>query len=99
MGLAGLKARLGENLVRCRKGAGLSQEELGLLSSLHRSEISQIERGLRVARADTLVKLAGGLAVPVGDLFDGLIWEPGSIRRGAFEVSGSGRVEASRKSR
>lgn len=84
-----IKDRLGQNLVRCRRRAGLSQEELSALASLHRTEISHLERGLRIARADTLVKLAGGLSMPVGDLFEGLAWEPGSFRPGGFRLAES----------
>jgi transcriptional regulator with XRE-family HTH domain len=54
--------RFGENLMIYRKRAGLSQEELGFRASLHRTEISQLERGVRLARIDTLVKLAGALS-------------------------------------
>ena len=84
-----IKNHLGENLRRARKRAGLSQEELSVLALLHRTAVGQLERGERVARADTLVKLAGGLSIPVGELFDGLSWEPGSIRAGGFEIAGA----------
>jgi transcriptional regulator with XRE-family HTH domain len=47
-----------DNLVRQRKLADLSQDELSVRASVHRTEISQLERGLRIARIDTLVKLA-----------------------------------------
>ena len=87
-GVRDLKALLGDNLARCRKQAGLSQEELSWRAGLHRTEISQLERGLRVARADTLLKLASALEVPVGDLFEGLAWQPGDMRRGRFELAG-----------
>lgn len=69
-------ARFGNNLVRCRKRAGLSQEELGFRASLHRTEIGMLERGVRVARIDTLVKLAGAIGVTPEDLLDGLLWTP-----------------------
>lgn len=36
--------RFGDNLVRCRKFAGLSQDELSIRASVHRTEISQLER-------------------------------------------------------
>ena len=55
--------RFGENLRRARKGAGLSQEELGVRASLHRTEIGLLERGERIPRIDTLVKLAARLGV------------------------------------
>jgi transcriptional regulator with XRE-family HTH domain len=37
----------GGNLRRLRKDAGISQEELGLRCSLHRTEIGLLERGAR----------------------------------------------------
>jgi transcriptional regulator with XRE-family HTH domain len=81
-----IAAGFGRNLVRCRKRAGLSQEELGFLAALHRTEIGMLERGIRLARIDTLVKLAGALGVPPGDLLDGLDWSPGDPRAGRFTV-------------
>ncbi len=65
----------GLNLLALRKRAKLSQEELGFLASLHRTEISQLEKGARLARIDTLVKLAGALSVPRGDLLKGMTWK------------------------
>jgi transcriptional regulator with XRE-family HTH domain len=79
--------RFAENLTRCRKRAGMSQEELGIGASLHRTEISQLERGLRVARIDTLVKLAGTLSISPCDLLEGIQWSPGSTTSGEFEVA------------
>ncbi|HSS32898.1 MAG TPA: helix-turn-helix transcriptional regulator [Solirubrobacterales bacterium] len=72
-----IAACFAENLIRCRKRAGISQEELGIRASLHRTEISQLERGLRIARIDTLVKLAGALSIPPYELIDGIAWTPG----------------------
>jgi transcriptional regulator with XRE-family HTH domain len=79
-------ARFGENLMLYRKRANLSQEELGFRASLHRTEISQLERGVRLARIDTLVKLAGALSIPPGDLLKGMAWTPGRTRVGRFKV-------------
>jgi transcriptional regulator with XRE-family HTH domain len=76
--------RFGGNLATCRKQAGLSQEELGVRASLHRTAVGQLERGERVARADTLVKLAGSLGVPAEELLGGLAWTPGSVVAGHF---------------
>jgi transcriptional regulator with XRE-family HTH domain len=81
-----IAARFAENLARCRRQADLSQEELGVRASLHRTEISQLERGLRVARIDTLVKLAGGLSVSPIELLDGIDWSPGRTTVGEFNV-------------
>jgi transcriptional regulator with XRE-family HTH domain len=77
-------ALFAENLVRYRKQAGMSQEELGWGASLHRTEISQLERGLRLARIDTLVKLAGTLSVSPCELLEGIEWSPGSTTKGTF---------------
>lgn len=74
----------GRNLARCRKRAGLSQEEVAVRASLHRTAVGQIERGERVARVDTLVKLAGSLGLPPGELLVGLDWEPGGTQLGRF---------------
>jgi transcriptional regulator with XRE-family HTH domain len=84
-----IAARFGENLVRCRKGANLSQEELGFRASLHRTEIGQLERGVRLARIDTLIKLAGALSVSPLELLDGMDWTPGGTRIGQFRVRDS----------
>lgn len=46
-------ARFGDNLVRVRKRSGLSQDELSARASTHRTEVSQLERGLRIPRIDT----------------------------------------------
>lgn len=74
----------GENLRESREKAELSQEELGLQADLHRTEISQLERGLRVPRIDTLVKLAACLDVAPGDLLDGMEWQPARLVAGGF---------------
>jgi transcriptional regulator with XRE-family HTH domain len=83
-----IAARFGDNLARQRKGADISQEELGLRASLHRTEISQLERGLRIARIDTLVKIRDALEVPADDLLDGISWHSGDYRPGRFLAEG-----------
>ncbi len=84
--LVDVAARFGENLLRCRKRTGLSQEELSFRASLHRTEIGMLERGIRLARVDTLVKLAGALEVAPEELLEGLVWTPGEPRRGQFDT-------------
>lgn len=83
-----IAARFAENLVNCRQSAGISQEELGFRASLHRTEIGQLERGVRLARIDTLIKLAGALEVSPLALLEGMDWNPGSTMVGSFEVRG-----------
>lgn len=76
--------QFGRNLAYCRKRAKLSQEELAVRASLHRTAVGQLERGERVARVDTAVKLAGSLGIPPGELLAGMGWNPGGTRIGAF---------------
>jgi transcriptional regulator with XRE-family HTH domain len=80
-----IAARFGDNLARCRKRADLSQDELSVRASLHRTEISQLERGLRIARIDTLIKLVGSLEVSPDELLAGMSWDPGGTRIGKFK--------------
>lgn len=79
--------RFGENLRRLRKGAGISQEELALRCSLHRTEIGLLERGARVPRIDTLIKIASGLGVRIDcKLLDGISWNPATTEAGGFKI-------------
>lgn len=82
----------GENLRRARGRAGISQEELGLRSSLHRTEIGLLERGERVPRIDTLIKVASALSIPPGELLVGIDWTPGSMTTtdGSFAFAPAG---------
>ncbi|MGN6557133.1 MAG: helix-turn-helix domain-containing protein, partial [Solirubrobacterales bacterium] len=66
--------RLGRNVFLARRRVTLSQEELGRLASLHRTEIGLVEGGRRLPRADTLIKLAAALDVSVEDLLAGIEW-------------------------
>lgn len=76
------------NLRQARKRSGLSQEEVGWLASLHRTEIGLLETGARTPRIDTLVKIAAAVDVPVEcPLLDGITWTPGSTQAGAFTLS------------
>lgn len=84
-----LAARFGDNLARHRKLADLSQDELSIRASVHRTEISQLERGLRLPRIDTLVKLRSSLEVSADDLLDGITWSPGDYRPGGFKERGA----------
>ncbi len=68
----------GRRLWYRRRLADLNQESLALRVGLHRSEVSEVERGLRVPRLDTILRLAGGVEVPPCDLVTGLRWQPGS---------------------
>jgi transcriptional regulator with XRE-family HTH domain len=69
---------------RHRNRAGLSQEELGFRASLHRTEIGILERGIRLPRLDTIIKIAGAIEIDPCVLLDGMTWHPGVIRQGSF---------------
>ncbi len=79
--------KFGENLLRCRRRADLSQEELGVRASLHRTEIGLLENGRRVARIDTLIQLAGAMSIPPGQLLEGIHWNAGDTATGKFAIS------------
>jgi transcriptional regulator with XRE-family HTH domain len=84
----------GQNLAAHRKEAGLSQEELGFRANLHRTEVGMLERGIRLPRIDTLIKVAGSLGVPPGELLKGLDWTPRSATTGAFRIDDDGDRDA-----
>ena len=85
-----IAGQFGDNLARVRRAADMSQDELSVRASVHRTEISQLERGLRVARIDTLAKLSSSLEVDPGELMVGIAWDPGDIRRGQFRERANG---------
>jgi len=78
---------LGRNLWMARRRAGYSQEALGNLCGLHRTEIGFVENGERLPRVYTLLKLSGALDVNVERLLDGIEWSPpGPAAGGSFVV-------------
>jgi transcriptional regulator with XRE-family HTH domain len=86
---AAVAERFAANLGRVRRREGLSQEELAVRASLHRTEIGRLESGGRACRIDTLIRLAGAMAVPPGELLDGIAWVPAPERHGAFAFGSS----------
>jgi transcriptional regulator with XRE-family HTH domain len=79
--------KFGRNLWRCRRRAALSQEELGARAGLHRTEIGMLEHGTRLARVDTLMKLAGSLGISPAELLEGIHWTPGISSEGGFSIN------------
>ena len=61
---------LGAQLRRLRLDRRLTQETLAELASLNYKYIGRVELGKADPGADVLVRLARGLGVPVGELFD-----------------------------
>lgn len=80
--------RFGRNLRKARHRAGFSQVELGRRTLLHRTHIGFMEKGERLPRVDTLVKLTSALAVGAEeDLLQGIEWlVPDPSRPGGFSV-------------
>ena len=62
-GVPNANAALGRKISDLRKSAGISQEELADRASIHRTYVSQLERGLKspTITIDVLVKLAKAL--------------------------------------
>jgi transcriptional regulator with XRE-family HTH domain len=67
--------RFAQNLRRRRTAVGISQEELGERTELHRTEISLLERAGREPRFATMLKLAGALGTTPNDLCAGTGWD------------------------
>lgn len=59
------------NLRQLREERGWSQERLGFESDVHMGHVSKIERGERNPGVRTVAKLARGLSVSAGALFEG----------------------------
>jgi transcriptional regulator with XRE-family HTH domain len=72
--------RFAVNLRRARDKAGISQEELGYVCDLHRTEVSLLERAGREPRLATIIKLASALDTTPGALCEGIGWMPKARR-------------------
>jgi len=59
---------LGRAIESFRKKAEISQGDLGAACGLHATHISGLERGVRNATYESLVRLATGLGTTVGEL-------------------------------
>jgi transcriptional regulator with XRE-family HTH domain len=82
-----LAVAFGKNLWRQRRvEAKLSQTALGARVQVHRVEIGELERGVRLPRLDTILKLSAGVDVPPRVLLAGLYWRPGRYIEGDFYV-------------
>jgi transcriptional regulator with XRE-family HTH domain len=76
--------RIGSNIEWQRRRLRISQETVAFRAEIHRTQITMFENGLRVPKTDTLVRLAGALEVPVGDLVAGVGWTPGVRGPGSY---------------
>jgi transcriptional regulator with XRE-family HTH domain len=66
-------ARLGRAVRELRARRGLSQEELGYRSGLHRNYVGAIERGEINPTFRVLLKLERGLQLPLSEIIQ--LWE------------------------
>jgi transcriptional regulator with XRE-family HTH domain len=65
-----IRARLGRNIKRLRSDKGWSQEQYAFEAGIHRTYVSDIERGARNPTISVVEKLAKPLGVPPGRLLD-----------------------------
>ncbi|MDP9412791.1 MAG: helix-turn-helix domain-containing protein [Pseudomonadota bacterium] len=65
-----VRKRLGSNVRRLREAKGWSQEVFADEAGIHRTYVSDIERGARNPTISVVEKLARPLGVPAGSLLD-----------------------------
>jgi transcriptional regulator with XRE-family HTH domain len=68
-GMPNIKERFGKAIRRRRRELDLSQEELAERAELHRTYISDIERGDRNPSLENIEKLAKALEISIADIF------------------------------
>jgi transcriptional regulator with XRE-family HTH domain len=84
---------VGTRLRAVRLRAGKSQEAVAIAAGIHRTEVGLIERGKRMPRYDTILKLAGSLEVEPSEFFEGMRWVADHRARGgrfATRLNGDG---------
>jgi transcriptional regulator with XRE-family HTH domain len=91
-----LAQRFGRNVWRSRRRADLTQDELGGLTELSRVDIGAVERGERLPRLDTILKLAAGTETSTCALLEGLRWRPGYYVEGTFNIEDEAKPSADR---
>jgi transcriptional regulator with XRE-family HTH domain len=81
-----INARIAERVRLLRSGAGLSLEALAARCDVSRSMLSLVERGETSATAVVLEKIATGLGVTLGSLFDAPAGAPNPVSTAADRV-------------
>jgi DNA-binding XRE family transcriptional regulator len=94
---ARLAHHFGGNLRRARRRADLSQMQLARLVELNRVDVGQLERGRRLPRLDTILKLSAGVEQSSRVLLAGLRWRPGYYVEGDFCVGDASEAGAAAK--
>jgi transcriptional regulator with XRE-family HTH domain len=62
------EALLGKEIARLRKRIGLSPEELGFRAEVHRTYVSQLERGLKSPTLSMILRLSRALKASASKL-------------------------------
>ena len=65
-----IQKKIGDKIRELRKQKGLSQEKIAFRSGLHRTYISDVERGFRNVSIKNIDKIAKALGVSIKSLFD-----------------------------
>lgn len=94
--------QIGMNIRKIRPRADMSQDDLARRSGIHHTEISLLERGGRIPRLDTCIRILESTGADARDLVEGVGWEePGRWdQKGWFTIVGlSGPVEVRRARR
>lgn len=65
-----IQKRLGKKISEFRKKRDLSQEELAFKSGLHRTYISDVERGSRNISIKNIEKISKALGISAAELLD-----------------------------
>jgi transcriptional regulator with XRE-family HTH domain len=88
--------RLGQNVLRARHRADLSQQALSDRASMSRGDLVDFERGARNFRIFTVVRLAGALEIGFAELFAGMAsWHIRPLAAPEF-LPGEGPTKAER---
>lgn len=74
-------ARFADNLYRAREVSGLDQKEAAKRAALPRAKLDKIENGEHIPTLDVLIRLAGTYSTSVGDLVNGVAWQPGWVEQ------------------
>ena len=67
-----ITAVLGRRIQELRKATGLSQEKFALKIGMDRTYFASVEAGKRNVSIRNIEKIANGLGVSLGELFDGI---------------------------
>ena len=67
-----IRQRLAQEIISHRKAANLSQEKLAELANIHRTYISQIERGLKSPTLEVIFSICNALLVKPSDVIKGI---------------------------